>query len=449
MRKQIMFMTFLVLLSGCTKEAGTKFERNGAINFNGQLTSEEPSLSAKYETPGCSDKVPESIRYVLTDGNGETVTGESTIAVDGNNVVSTSSLSVPAGKYTVEDIALISSDETVVQRMPNALATGFDFTNFVSTSTPFDITVLGGEETTLKGDLLCYSVEEGNFGDAWIDGIFKIKELQTMYIRVAKSDLECVDRITVEIDGAITDTITVDGSGLYNTPVPAGLFAMVIRFFSGKEQLSAQTMIHTYNKDGILDSNDIIKFAGTCNGDDPEPAELFDYRDGGVVVWVDPDDSSRGLVVAIADQGQAPWGCEGTEVMAPDQDPNSLNHNGTQIFIGTGETNTANILFTCSEPGIAAELSDDYAVTVDGVLYDDWFLPSSELLMEMYTNKAAIDAAALANGGVAFSDDNYWSSSHANNDFLLIAWYQNFGSGGEFNGALKSIKFNVRSVRAF
>ncbi len=147
MRKQIMYFAFLVLLAGCTKEEGTKSEKNGSITFNGELISQSSNLSAKYETPECSEKVPVLIRYLLIDSKDAPIIGESPIVLEGDKVISTSGVSVPEGKYTVEDIALLASDGTVVQRMPNKLTTGFDFTNFVDISTPFDINVLGGEET--------------------------------------------------------------------------------------------------------------------------------------------------------------------------------------------------------------------------------------------------------------------------------------------------------------
>ncbi len=271
-----------------------------------------------------------------------------------------------------------------------------------------------------------------------------------MYLRITESDATCIDKIEIEIDGKITDTITIDGAGLYNSPVPAGLFGMIIKVYSGETQLEAQGITNTYNEDGILDSDDIISFHDICDGIDSRPVKLFDYRNGGIVVWVDPADPTHGLVCAISDQGGegAPWGCTGVEVMAPDQDPESLNHNGTSVVIGSGAANTSNILFSCPEPGIAARLSADYATTVDGVFYDDWFLPSRDLLNEMYLNKNAIDAIALANGGTAFSNDLYWSSSHVLPDFTFFAWEVDFNDG-QVNGGIKDLVLHVRSVRVF
>ncbi|MGI9549686.1 MAG: hypothetical protein ACR2MT_00690 [Aurantibacter sp.] len=167
-----------------------------------------------------------------------------------------------------------------------------------------------------------------------------------------------------------------------------------------------------------------------------ESVELFDHRDGGIVIWIDPMDDTHGLVCAISDQGKAPWGCDGVEI------------DGTSTAIGTGEANTTAILAGCAEPDIAARLSADFETTVDGVLYDDWFLPSRDVLDLMYANRAAIDAAALANGGAAFSDKSYWSSSQDVLSSTHIAWSVNFNDG-QVIGAFKPLELNVRSVRAF
>ena len=40
--------------------------------------------------------------------------------------------------------------------------------------------------------------------------------------------------------------------------------------------------------------------------------------------------------------------------------------------------NTLDILVGCSEEGIAAKRSADYEVTLDGVTYNDWFLPAKD-----------------------------------------------------------------------
>jgi hypothetical protein len=98
-----------------------------------------------------------------------------------------------------------------------------------------------------------------------------------------------------------------------------------------------------------------------------------------------------------------------------------------------GAAKTTVMLGVCTSG--AANLADAYRVTVNGVVYGDWFLPSKGEMNQMYVNKSAI-------GG--FSADSYWSSSEGGDTF---AWVQNF-SGSQYNDG-KGSTYYVRPVRAF
>ncbi len=118
---------------------------------------------------------------------------------------------------------------------------------------------------------------------------------------------------------------------------------------------------------------------------------------------------------------------------------------GTGTIIGTGERNTENIVgkFGNAEPygkisNYAAKVCSDLVVTKDGVVYDDWFLPSKDELSLMYTN---LHEKGL--GG--FSGDDYWSSSE---DDASYAWGQDFSDGYQ-NPHIRFIGDRVRPVRAF
>jgi hypothetical protein len=99
-----------------------------------------------------------------------------------------------------------------------------------------------------------------------------------------------------------------------------------------------------------------------------------------------------------------------------------------------GAAKTTVMLGVCTSG--AANLADAYTVTVNGVVYGDWFLPSKGELNQMYVNKSAI-------GG--FSTDFYWSSSESSDSY---AWGQDFFSGIQTN-YVKTFTFSVRPVRAF
>ena len=105
--------------------------------------------------------------------------------------------------------------------------------------------------------------------------------------------------------------------------------------------------------------------------------------------------------------------------------------------IGFGEQNTADILAGCATPNNAARLADAYTVTVDSVVYGDWFLPSKDELYQMRVRQVSV-------GG--FSPNGYWSSSEYNPE---KAWYQMFGDLISYTHFGKHNWLWVRPVRSF
>ena len=140
----------------------------------------------------------------------------------------------------------------------------------------------------------------------------------------------------------------------------------------------------------------------------------------------------------------------------------------TATAIGWGYRNTrAIILAGNTDTGTAAALADSYTVTVSGVVYDDWYLPSKDELNQMCKWERGItgtdlttlttDCAGGVNNtgpgaaGAGFGDFNYWSSSERDKSFTGgQAWIQWFGTGamGGTN-KLDGTQMIVRPVRAF
>jgi len=175
------------------------------------------------------------------------------------------------------------------------------------------------------------------------------------------------------------------------------------------------------NKPNYYNGTEWLTYDGTLTRD------IGDYYQGGIIFYL--DNSGGGLICAVSDQ-TAEWGCSGTPISGAD---------GTAI--GTGLQNTIDIEAGCTTSGIAADVCAN--LSLNG--YTDWFLPSKDELNEMYTNKAAIDAEAIANGGSAFVSTYYWSSSEYDNN---NAWVQLFSDGYQ-PGTGKHLAIKVRAVRAF
>jgi hypothetical protein len=116
-----------------------------------------------------------------------------------------------------------------------------------------------------------------------------------------------------------------------------------------------------------------------CDGN-IEDLVIGDAYKGGIIAYFlqsgnpgyDPT-VKHGLIASPHDQGNAPFGCAGITV-------------GTSNSFGSGATNTAKIIDSCSTTGISSRVCSD--LVLNG--YDDWFLPSMQELQQIYPNKDAI-----------------------------------------------------------
>ena len=98
--------------------------------------------------------------------------------------------------------------------------------------------------------------------------------------------------------------------------------------------------------------------------------------EGGLLFYLNTDDGS-GMVAAPVDQSDgARWGCQ-----------NDWFPGADGLEIGTGLQNTLDILDWCKDDGIAAKLC--YDLKLNGK--DDWFLPSQDELLLIWSNLADTD----------------------------------------------------------
>jgi hypothetical protein len=151
---------------------------------------------------------------------------------------------------------------------------------------------------------------------------------------------------------------------------------------------------------------------------------------GGIVFYV-YDNGQHGLIAAITDQnGGAPIRWYGGTF---------ANTRARADGVGAGLKNTAIIISNqgaVDGAAFAATVCNEYSVTVAGVAYGDWYLPSKHELNLLYLQKTIV-------GG--FASVFYWSSLEVDDN---RAWFQDFDFGGR-GGISKSVTYRVRAVRAF
>lgn len=122
---------------------------------------------------------------------------------------------------------------------------------------------------------------------------------------------------------------------------------------------------------------------------------------------------------------------------------------GTDTSIGSGKANTQALVSVMGKKTFidssglrkslyAAKIASDYTMSVAGVTYSDWFLPSKDELHQMYLN-----LYKQSKGG--FSRTYYWSSSESGAE---KAWMQYF-SNEDPKDSGRNNEFLVRPVRSF
>ena len=148
---------------------------------------------------------------------------------------------------------------------------------------------------------------------------------------------------------------------------------------------------------------------------------------GGIVFYV-YDNGQHGLIAATADQSAGIRWYGGSYT----------NTRARADGVGAGLKNTS-IIIANQGPvdGVifAATVCNEYSITVGGVTYGDWYLPSKYELNLLYLQRAVV-------GGL---NGAYWSSSELDNG---NAWYQSLVDGTQ-NFDVKYTSKGVRAIRAF
>jgi hypothetical protein len=183
----------------------------------------------------------------------------------------------------------------------------------------------------------------------------------------------------------------------------------------------------TNGVDGAAGTNGAVGATGATGA---YPVHTIGESYGGGIVFYVYDGGQHGLIAATANQSAGIQWYNGT-----------FRYTGTTgDGLGAGAMNTAMIVasqMADNQAGnFAAKVCADYSVTVSGVTYGDWYLPSSHELNLLYLQKTVV-------GG--FANAYYWSSSEYDN---FDAWIQYFNNGLQ-DYDYKTNTGYVRAVRAF
>jgi len=227
-----------------------------------------------------------------------------------------------------------------------------------------------------------------------IDSINAVIDTTTQFVRT-------------EVDGSVTNEIqTISRTGL------------TVTLSNGGGTFQDSVNVYTAGT-GVDITNNVISTTG------PTPLAIGDSYGGGIIFWLDAS-GQHGLIAATDDQSTGIQWYNGSYTTT----------GATLDAVYAGKANTEIIISVQGAGSYAAQVCDDYSVTVNNEYYNDWYLPSKYELNLMYLQKAAI-------GG--FASGNYWSSTEYD---IYFAWRQYFGTGGQYI-EYKNYTYYVRAVRAF
>lgn len=402
---------------------------NGALNVDsstGELTVADATLF-DFET---NPIITASISVV-----GAANTGTVTINLNNLNEISVQNL-----------VVTIDENPTNGQVIGTVQAEGSGPFNFsVSAQIPtgaLNIDVSTGELTVADATLFDFEMNPTITATISITGA-----ANTGMVTIDLNDLNeiSIQDLEVTIDenptnGQVVGTVQVDGSGPFSFSIgsqsPVG--ALDINTSTGELTVANATLFDFETNPVITATISVVGALNTGSvtvnlNDLDEAATVGDFRDGGVVFWVDPTDNTHGLVCAVSDQSTGIQWFNGANIVT----------GAIATSIGTGQANTTAITSAQGDGAYAAQICND--LSLNG--YDDWFLPSVDELQEIYSNKATINATALANSGTSLGGVvNYWSSTENSSSG---ASYLNIFDGAVVPNGFKGSGLSVRAVRAF
>ena len=252
-----------------------------------------------------------------------------------------------------------------------------------------------------------------------------------------------VSEYTTRPQGTLSGNTSGTGQLTYTSSNGGGPFTIVYQVTGGSPvtvnnisstvafNVVTPTITTSYKLISVTDENTKAStdFSGT-SASITFPLRIGDSYQGGKIFYIDGT-GLHGLIAATADQSTGiPWSGDYTLTGA----------SGTAI--GTGSTNTDAIISSQGNlVSYAAKLCADYSVTLNSVVYNDWYLPSIDELTELYSKKNII-------GG--FANSLYWSSTEYNKNIPgYDALVKSFQYGDEFDQDRFWNSNRVRAIRSF
>jgi Protein of unknown function (DUF1566) len=153
---------------------------------------------------------------------------------------------------------------------------------------------------------------------------------------------------------------------------------------------------------------------------------------GGKVFWLDQT-KKHGLVAALTDQSQKGIAWNNGEAKI-------TGATGDAMYSGISNTGKIVVAQGTNTP-YAAKVCRDFSTTYDGVVYNDWYLPSKYELDLLFRQKSLI-------GGFNATSGIYWSSTEAKTNPATQAWEQEFRFGSIHEDD-KDQPDQVRCIRKF
>jgi hypothetical protein len=183
------------------------------------------------------------------------------------------------------------------------------------------------------------------------------------------------------------------------------------------------------NKQNVLTAGSGISISGTTISTLANAHHINESYGGGIVFYV-YDNGQHGLIASPVDQGLIQW-----------YNGQSRATGSTGDGLGAGAMNTAMIVATQMTDNytgnFAAKVCADYSVTVNGITYGDWYLPSKyelELLYLEWPFIPGIHSTSAYQSSTEDTKDNYWGVNFSNNTYF---------------SNLKNISAFVRAIRSF